>query len=68
MGGGLPALGGVGTASALAKFYQAAIGAIESPLPVAGAAGSGDSAIVGRGPGVAAADGFHLRRPAGPAG
>jgi CubicO group peptidase (beta-lactamase class C family) len=30
---GLPALGGVGTASALAKFYQAAIGAIASPLP-----------------------------------
>jgi CubicO group peptidase (beta-lactamase class C family) len=30
---GLPALGGVGTASALAKFYQAAIGAISSPLP-----------------------------------
>lgn len=29
---GLPAMGGVGTASALAKFYQAAIGAIESPL------------------------------------
>ena len=29
---GLPALGGVGTAAALAKFYQAAIGAIESPL------------------------------------
>lgn len=29
---GLPALGGVGTASALAKFYQAAVGAIESPL------------------------------------
>lgn len=29
---GLPALGGVGTASALAKFYQAAIGAIDSPL------------------------------------
>lgn len=29
---GLPALGGVGTASALAKFYQAVIGAIESPL------------------------------------
>jgi CubicO group peptidase (beta-lactamase class C family) len=29
---GLPALGGVGTASALAKFYQAAIGSIESPL------------------------------------
>jgi CubicO group peptidase (beta-lactamase class C family) len=29
---GLPALGGIGTASALAKFYQAAIGAIESPL------------------------------------
>jgi len=28
----LPALGGVGTASALAKFYQAAIGAIASPL------------------------------------
>lgn len=28
----LPALGGVGTASALAKFYQMAIGAIESPL------------------------------------
>lgn len=28
----LPALGGVGTASALAKFYQAVIGAIESPL------------------------------------
>jgi len=30
---GLPALGGVGTACALAKFYQAAIGAIPSPLP-----------------------------------
>lgn len=30
---GLPALGGVGTASALAKFYQAAIGAIAGPLP-----------------------------------
>lgn len=30
---GLPALGGVGTASALAKFYQAAIGSIPSPLP-----------------------------------
>ncbi len=30
---GLPAFGGVGTASALAKFYQAAIGAIASPLP-----------------------------------
>ena len=30
--GGLPAFGGVGTASALAKFYQAAIGSIESPL------------------------------------
>ena len=29
---GLPALGGVGTASALAKFYQAVIGAITSPL------------------------------------
>lgn len=29
---GLPALGGVGTASGLAKFYQAAIGSIESPL------------------------------------
>ena len=30
---GLPAMGGIGTASALAKFYQAAIGAIPSPLP-----------------------------------
>jgi CubicO group peptidase (beta-lactamase class C family) len=29
---GFPAMGGVGTASALARFYQAAIGAIESPL------------------------------------
>jgi len=29
---GFPAMGGVGTASALGKFYQAAIGAIESPL------------------------------------
>lgn len=29
---GLPALGGVGTASALAKFYQAVVGSIESPL------------------------------------
>ncbi len=29
---GQAALGGVGTASALAKFYQAAIGALESPL------------------------------------
>lgn len=27
-----PAMGGIGTARALAKFYQAAIGAIESPL------------------------------------
>lgn len=32
---GFPAMGGVGTASALARFYQAAIGAIDSPLPVA---------------------------------
>lgn len=30
---GLPALGGVGSASALAKFYQALLGAIESPFP-----------------------------------
>ncbi len=29
---GLPALGGIGTASALAKFYQAACGTISSPL------------------------------------
>ena len=29
---GLPAMGGVGTAEGLAKFYQIAIGAIESPL------------------------------------
>ena len=29
---GLPALGGVGTASALAKFYQAVIGSMASPL------------------------------------
>jgi CubicO group peptidase (beta-lactamase class C family) len=29
---GFPALGGVGTATALARFYQAAIGSIESPL------------------------------------
>lgn len=29
---GLPSMGGVGTASALAKFYQVAIGAIEGPL------------------------------------
>ncbi|MDB6077550.1 MAG: beta-lactamase [Akkermansiaceae bacterium] len=33
--GGYPAMGGVGTASALGKFYQAAIGAIDSPLPEA---------------------------------
>ncbi len=32
---GLPALGGVGTASALAKFYQAVIGAIASPVSAA---------------------------------
>lgn len=32
---GLPAMGGVGTASALGKFYQAAIGAIVSPLDAA---------------------------------
>lgn len=32
---GLAAMGGVGTASALAKFYQAAIGAIDGPLPAA---------------------------------
>lgn len=31
---GFPAMGGVGTASALAKFYQAAIGSIESPISV----------------------------------
>ncbi len=31
---GFPALGGVGTASALAKFYQAAMGSIASPLSV----------------------------------
>jgi len=30
---GLPAMGGVGTASALAKFYQAAIGAMPGPIP-----------------------------------
>jgi len=29
---GFPAMGGIGTASALAKFYQAAIGALPSPL------------------------------------
>lgn len=29
---GFPAMGGIGSASALAKFYQAAIGALESPL------------------------------------
>ena len=29
---GLPAMGGVGSARGLAKFYQAAIGAIDSPL------------------------------------
>ena len=29
---GLPAMGGVGSASGLAKFYQCAIGALESPL------------------------------------
>jgi CubicO group peptidase (beta-lactamase class C family) len=29
---GFPAMGGVGTASALARFYQAAIGAIQSPF------------------------------------
>jgi len=32
---GLPAMGGVGTASALARFYQAAIGAIPGPFPEA---------------------------------
>lgn len=31
--GGFPGMGGVGSAGALAQFYQAAIGAIESPLP-----------------------------------
>lgn len=30
---GLPAMGGVGTASALARFYQAAGGAMDSPIP-----------------------------------
>jgi CubicO group peptidase (beta-lactamase class C family) len=36
---GFPAMGGIGTASALAKFYQAAIGALASPLsPVVRAA------------------------------
>ena len=32
---GFAAIGGIGTASALAKFYQAALGVIESPLPPA---------------------------------
>ncbi len=32
---GLPAMGGVGTAPALAKFYQAVIGALASPLSTA---------------------------------
>lgn len=32
---GLPALGGIGSAKALAKFYQAAMGRIASPLPEA---------------------------------
>lgn len=32
---GFPAMGGIGTASALARFYQALIGAVESPLPAA---------------------------------
>lgn len=31
---GFPAMGGIGTASALARFYQAAIGLIGSPLPI----------------------------------
>ena len=31
---GIPSMGGLGTASALAKFYQAAIGVIGSPLSV----------------------------------
>jgi CubicO group peptidase (beta-lactamase class C family) len=31
---GFPAMGGLGSASALAQFYQAAIGLVESPLPV----------------------------------
>ena len=31
---GFPAMGGVGTARALAQFYQAAIGGLESPLSV----------------------------------
>ena len=49
---GFPAMGGVGTASALAKFYQAAIGAIDSPLgePVKRALGtlrvSGDDRVL----------------------
>lgn len=49
---GFPAMGGVGTASALAKFYQAAIGAIDSPLgePVRRALGtlrvSGDDRVL----------------------
>lgn len=30
---GFAAIGGIGTASALARFYQAALGVIESPLP-----------------------------------
>jgi len=30
---GLPAMGGIGTASALAKFYQAAAGAMDGPIP-----------------------------------
>ena len=32
---GFSAMGGVGTASSLAKFYQAALGVIDSPLPPA---------------------------------
>lgn len=49
---GLPALGGIGTASALAKFYQAAIGSLESPISpairdaLAGAQISGDDRVL----------------------
>lgn len=32
---GFAAMGGIGSASALARFYQAALGVIESPLPAA---------------------------------
>ena len=54
---GIPSMGGLGTASALAKFYQAAIGAIASPISDAVRLALGETRSTGE-------DKIRLRRTA----